>query len=275
VTPSFPILPSTSSFRAYLLVALVALVALPAGADETDDKARSTARAHFIRGNSFFDLSRYDEAIAEYEAAYQAKNDPALLYNIAQAHRLAGHPAAALRLYKAYLARRPDAPNRREVEAKIDSLERLVEQQHKSETAPPEAPLPPAHTTSAPEPAAPVLPAAPPVDARAGRTKKIAGLAVAGAGVALVAGGIACAVLAQNASDSLSAADRAHLPYDPKLDSTFHTDQALAGALLGVGGAALVGGTVLYVLGWRESRSLRLSAAVTPGYVSVGASVRF
>jgi tetratricopeptide (TPR) repeat protein len=263
-----------------LVLALLALPA-PARAQEPDDKARSTARAHFARGNSFFDLGRYDEAIAEYEAAYQAKNDPALLYNIAQAHRLGGHAPAALRLYKAYLARRPDAPNRREVEVKIATLERLIEQQHKSESIQPDQPLAPGGHASGAAPAADAAPAtsAPAVvataDGHAGRTKKIAGLAVAGAGVALVAGGIACAVLAQSASDSLSAANRAHAPYDPNLDSTFHTDQALAGALLGVGGAALMGGSVLYLLGWRESQRARVTAALAPGYVGLAASVRF
>jgi tetratricopeptide (TPR) repeat protein len=263
-----------------VVLALLALAA-PARAQESDERARSTARAHFTRGNSFFDLGRYDEAIAEYEAAYQAKNDPALLYNIAQAHRLAGHAAAALRLYKAYLARRPDAPNRREVEAKIATLERLIEQQHKSETIQPDQPLAPGgHPLGAtPAAEAPAATSAPAVvatlDRNAGRTKRLAGLAVAGAGVALVGGGIACAVLAQSASDSLSAANRAHSPYDPKLDGTFHTDQALAGALLGVGGAALVGGTVLYVLGWREAHRARVTAALAPGYVGLSASARF
>src|SRR5205085_1205757 len=40
------------------------------------------ARQHFAAGSSLFDLGRFREAAAEYEEAYRAKNDPALLFNI-------------------------------------------------------------------------------------------------------------------------------------------------------------------------------------------------
>ena len=62
-------------------------------ADET-----SAAREHAQKGKAFMDLGKYSEAAAEYEAAYAAKPDPALLLNLAQAYRLAGNADKALLL---------------------------------------------------------------------------------------------------------------------------------------------------------------------------------
>ena len=77
------------------LIALALALAVTAGVARADDdeRSRAAAREHYARGTSFFDLGHYDDAVAEYDKAYQAKNEPSLLYNIAQAHRLAGHAA--------------------------------------------------------------------------------------------------------------------------------------------------------------------------------------
>lgn len=88
-----------------------------------------TAREHYQRGSRLFDLQRYIEAAHEFEEAYQAKDDPVLLYNIAQAYRLGGQPQAALGAYRSYLRRKPDAPNRKAVQDRIRELSALVEAQ--------------------------------------------------------------------------------------------------------------------------------------------------
>src|SRR5262249_31478490 len=69
------------------------------------------AREHFQRGSRAFALGRFDEAVKEYEAAYELRGDPVFLYNIAQAHRLNHNAEKALFFYKSYLARAPSAPN--------------------------------------------------------------------------------------------------------------------------------------------------------------------
>ena len=102
------------------LVVMAALLTLSAGVARGDDQG--TARDHYIKGTRAYELGLYDEAIAEYMAAYKAKDDPALLFNLGQAHRLAGHPAEALRFYKTYLAKLPEANNRADVESKIRDL---------------------------------------------------------------------------------------------------------------------------------------------------------
>src|SRR5262245_31730041 len=122
--------------RGGLLLAIGVLLAAAATAHADD---RATAREHFQKGSKAFALGSYDEAVAEYSAAYRLRDDPALLYNIAQAHRLGGHAAEALRSYKMYLTLMPRAPNREEVEAKVIELQKLVDQQKKTQSMPPDA----------------------------------------------------------------------------------------------------------------------------------------
>jgi hypothetical protein len=84
------------------------------------------AKAHFKSGKAYYDLGKYDEAIREFEAAYEAKNDPAFLFNLAQAHRLAGHPTEALHFYRTYLRYVPDPPNLSDIKAKMRDLEKAA-----------------------------------------------------------------------------------------------------------------------------------------------------
>jgi tetratricopeptide (TPR) repeat protein len=50
----------------------------------------------------------YDAAIDAYQRAYEASGDPAIVYEIAQAHRLAGSYAAAIGEYDRYMELAPD-----------------------------------------------------------------------------------------------------------------------------------------------------------------------
>src|SRR5258706_8903492 len=77
-------------------VALFALLA--AGAARADNATE--ARAHFEAGSAHFAVGEFDQAGLEYQEAYKLKPDPALLYNAAQAYRLAGNHQKALVLYK-------------------------------------------------------------------------------------------------------------------------------------------------------------------------------
>jgi hypothetical protein len=92
-----------------------------AGAKDGKD-ARARADAHADKGRRYYDLRRYDQAIKEFEAAYELDADPAHLYNIAQAHRVASHIPQAIEAYQSYLNRFPNAPNRADVERRIAEL---------------------------------------------------------------------------------------------------------------------------------------------------------
>src|SRR5690348_7307657 len=63
----------------------------------------STARTAFEDGRTAYNLGRWQEAIDAFEKAYRLSKDPALLYNIAQAHRQAGHLGEAITIYRAFL----------------------------------------------------------------------------------------------------------------------------------------------------------------------------
>jgi len=124
-----------------------------------DDLA--AAREHFTKGTRAFDLGQYSEAAKEYEAAYKAKDDPALLFNIGQAYRQLGDNVAALRAYKGYLRRVPDAPNRAVVESRIAELTRVIQEHRDQGGKAPTVPTPAEpSTTAAAKPAPKTTPAA-------------------------------------------------------------------------------------------------------------------
>ncbi|SRR5258706_11844240 len=246
---------------------------LPALVGAGEDDPRSSARAHFDDGTKAFDLGHYEEAITEYELAYKLHDDPALLYNIAQAQRLAGHAEEALRLYRTYLRKVPSARNREETEAKIVELQKLIKQQTRTQTMPPnmplapapeppkkEAPAPPAPTPApapAPAPAPPVArQPAPDLSARPApprrRAVRIAGITVGAVGVAMLAGGIGASVAANSAGSDLTQDARAMRPFDSDKFQSGERAQAGATALYVLGAAAVVGGAVLLYLGYRE-----------------------
>ncbi|HEY7953664.1 MAG TPA: hypothetical protein VII38_00165, partial [Polyangia bacterium] len=75
------------------------------------------------------------------EQSFSLHADPALLYNAAQAHRLAGNKPRALLLYKNYLRLFQDVPNRSEVERHIAELEQAIDSEKKAVTAPPTEPM--------------------------------------------------------------------------------------------------------------------------------------
>jgi tetratricopeptide (TPR) repeat protein len=139
----------------WICVGLVMAIAAtePAYAGNVDE-----AKAHYARATSAYALGRFAEAAAEYEKAFDLKPDPALLYNAAQAHRVAGNKARALLLYRSYLRIFSDGPNHDEVQHFISELQKQIDQEAKqppkAEPAPPREP-PPAPSIAAPQPTAP------------------------------------------------------------------------------------------------------------------------
>jgi tetratricopeptide (TPR) repeat protein len=118
--------------RSIAVVIAMALLSAPVRADDPN-----SARAHYQRGTTLFDLGKYIEAAHEYEEAFAAKNEPALLFNMGQAYRLGGDYASALRSYRAYLRRSPNAANRADVEDHIANLQKLVDEQKHASNSPP------------------------------------------------------------------------------------------------------------------------------------------
>jgi tetratricopeptide (TPR) repeat protein len=131
----------------------VVLVAAPVAADNLTD-----ARAHYEKANGAFALGKFADAAREYEAAFELRPDPALLYNAAQAHRIAGNKQRALLLYendlRVYGSR---ISNRAEVQRHIEELRAAIEVEQRAATSPPTTPVPLGGTSGSakPEPARP------------------------------------------------------------------------------------------------------------------------
>jgi tetratricopeptide (TPR) repeat protein len=265
-----------------IAVAALLLTLVPATAHAED--ATETARQHYNKGTTLFDLGRYKEAAAEYELAYQAKNDAAILFNIAQVYRLAGEPARAITFYRSYLRRTPNATNRAEVELKIAELQRAIDQQEHAKLGPPDGTLRPdassakaqpiAEPAAPPPTAAPAAPTAPAAsatspdssltqapNAHGGRTKKLAGIGVAAGGVAILALGGAFVGLASQANGQVITSDNR---FSAAAEDRRNNYQVADAVCFAVGGAAVVTGVVLLVLGVRESRA-HVAAGLAPG----------
>lgn len=86
----------------------------------------SEAERRFVSGTKHFDLAEYEAALADFKEGYRISNDPVFLYNTAQCYRQMHDNANALRYYRVYLSRSPNASNRAEVEQKIERLQRVI-----------------------------------------------------------------------------------------------------------------------------------------------------
>ena len=100
----------------------LALFAAPRTAS-AEDAATKAAKRYFTKGEKLFALGRFDDALAQYEKAFDAKPLPGFLFNIAQCHRNLGNIDQAIFSYRKYLRESPDADNREAVERQIEELE--------------------------------------------------------------------------------------------------------------------------------------------------------
>jgi hypothetical protein len=82
-------------------------------------------QAHRTVGHRLYRLGRYEEAIASFRRAYEAKADARLLFDIAECYRESGAVDQALFYYDRYLAGWPDAFDRAEVDVKVAELEAM------------------------------------------------------------------------------------------------------------------------------------------------------
>jgi len=161
---------SRLGWREALVGALLSSIAWASGgqayAGDVED-----ARVYDEKATAAFALSHYAAAADYFEKAFELKPDPALLYNAAQAHRLAGNKERALSLYQNYLrvygARgKVDKQQRIETEARIAALKEAIERDRQAAAAPlPYKAAPPAEAepaSGAPTPPPPPPPAAAP-----------------------------------------------------------------------------------------------------------------
>lgn len=250
------------------------------------DEAALLAREHFRRGTKAYNLQHFAEAAAEYEAAYEAKELPALLYNIGQAYRYAGEKQKAINAYRSFLRSDPSTEQRQEVLGYIEQLrQQLADDKAKQPppTVTPPVVAPPPSTVTPPlattKPETPPAPVADPRERARGLKLRAAGIGVAAVGVVGVVLGGVFAGLTASANDKLNhpAATTPPPAYDKSLESRARTYQALTPAMFAVGGVALVGGVTLALIGNKKVQHNRyaLVPVVGPGHVAASLSVGF
>src|SRR5215471_8961916 len=106
-------------------IVLAAPAGRPAGAAPKSSQAtpRESAKSYYEKATSAFGLGEYDRAAELYEKAFQLRADSALLYDAAQAHRLAGHKERALQLYRNYIRLYPDSRQTPDARRRIEELQ--------------------------------------------------------------------------------------------------------------------------------------------------------
>jgi tetratricopeptide (TPR) repeat protein len=262
------------------LVCVLSLLGVLAGASTaawagrpSGKKAAATARAHYKKGMKAYDLGRFDEAVSEFEAAYDIDDNTAYLFNIAQAYRRGNNDSKALEFYKTYLRKAPDAADRANVESILANIEKKL-----TPTAPPPAastapaPVPVARPSAGPAPAFSgqvVSQAPPPAAEHPGRGLRIAGITTAAVGLAACGAGVAFAFRAKSKDD-----DAANSPvYNPQLKKDADSARTYTYVFFGVGGAAVATGVVLAIFGWTTPAPSSGAPSVTSVQPIIGPSM--
>jgi len=112
-----------SSRLIFLLLVVCFTAFVPARPAHADDPATRAARRHYERGEKLFALGKFDEALEEYQTAFDAKPLPGFLYNIGQCYRNLGDYDQAIFSFRKYLKLEPEASNKEAVERLIEELE--------------------------------------------------------------------------------------------------------------------------------------------------------
>lgn len=114
-----------------------------------------SAEDEFNKGNTAYNLGKWDEAIDHFTKAYELLPQPEFLYNIAQAHRQAGNCKQATYFYKRFLSLKEQdkaqplsAKTKADIDHFIAQLAECAAKQDSSANAKPDTTVPPPTTTS-------------------------------------------------------------------------------------------------------------------------------
>ncbi len=222
----------------------------PARTDATDP-----ARALSDRGRAYHDLGLYDQAIVSYMAAYAIAPAPGVLFNLAQAYRLAGDCANAAIMYRNYLQLDTEQ-NRPIARTHLATVERCVSER---------AMRLPATRTHSIEGAS-VQPAVARLEPRSGLALERTGTAVAIGGGALLGVGVYFAFRASSASAEIERryAGGATFREVEDIDARGRRSSTLARGFVVGGGLAAITGGVLYLVGRSRSKQAERRITVTP-----------
>lgn len=238
------------------VIVAVTLVARLAHAD-------SDAERLYQEGQAAYDAKRYDEAIAAWDRSYALSKLPALVFNLAQAHRLAGHCTKAVEAYHRFLALDPQSTERPDAEQFLRELEPCAD---------------------APDHRPATKPIAAPIERRyedRGAGKRRTGVIVGGAGLVVFATGLYFGAHASSLATEVEEACASGCEWATveDKDAAGRRAQTLQYVLYAVGAAGLVGGAALYYLGTKDKHLIvetpRATGATGATGLVIGVGGRF
>jgi tetratricopeptide (TPR) repeat protein len=238
---------------------------------------KEQAAAEFAEAQRLFKAKDYVKAADRFKAAFAADEDPVYLFNIAQALRHAKQCNESRDYYKKFLAAASQIPNRDKVEKWLAEVEACATPDKPAEPKP-DPPKPVPDIAKQPDSPRTVQPRAA-VDR--GRGRRRAGLVAIATGVVGAGAGVYFTTRVSAAERDREALCPMSCTWDAALDERAkvlddrgNRTSTLAIASFAVGGAALVGGVVLYVTG-RSARSERIAIVPVPGGAVAGFGFRY
>jgi tetratricopeptide (TPR) repeat protein len=218
--------------------------------------ATAVARKMWSIADEFYRQGEYRKAMQAWlcSAKLYPKAPAIAYYNIGRAAQKAGEPAQAIRYYRRYLTKRPDAPERPKIEKALKRLRRLVALRPR--------PRPPPRRSVTPPP-------------RPRTALKISGYVTLSLGGALAVAAAALSGLFWQAKATVEDRDGDAL-WNPEVRQAYDRYpgyRAGAWACAGLAAAAVATGAVLLVLG-RKRRAERVSVAPIIGPGGTGLVIR-
>jgi hypothetical protein len=262
--------------RAWIATAVLVAASAAAQAEPVPDKARQLAD----RGRVLHDAGDYVDAIAAFNEAYVLAPSPGLLFNLAQAYRLAGKCDDAAWMYRRYLDSHPGPDKRALAETHLASVEKCGHGGLRVAIIPP----PPVMTARIPEPhaetastvrssrVAPIAITSRPANASPGENQKRIGIALGIGGGVVLAGAAYFAWDAHQAADEVSAAYTKGEKWSQvaAIDQRGQRSGAMAEALGIAGGITVISGAVVYLVGRHYEQAQHFAVVPT----RTGAGIR-
>lgn len=212
------------------------------GQDALAEPSLQRANALYQNGLAEYQRGDYARAVQSFQAAYDVSHVVGFLFNVGLAYRKLGDCDRALAAFERFAAAEPDAARQHAVEDRIAEMRRCAQPPPTPVATPPAIAPPPTPVVE--------LPAPPP---RVRRTRsRLLPLAVAVPGLALLITGAALAGQAGAHFDELEGSC-GHL-CRPSQWAGYEVREPLGYALLGVGGAALMGSLVWTLVDQRRGR---------------------
>jgi hypothetical protein len=264
-------------FGGVVLAVLVAH-ATPVHAEPTPAQQASAVAA---AGAKLYAATDYMRAAARFDDAYALDPLPQYLFNAAQSYRLANSCELAADRYAKFLDAAHDAQNVDKVRSDLDDMRACAAKEHPAPPPTPVTPPPPPVTPPPAPPPTPVMapahPTPPPDDVRGQhRTERIAGIVVGGLGVALFGFGAYetgdLFYVKGKQDDCNKTPSSCSVSTFAGYDRDGHRANTWSPLGLGVGGAAIVGGTLLWMIGRDPERA---QLGVTSGGAVLSTTVRF